>query len=197
MIRFRRFRCYVTNIAFKNRLFEFGYLIILSSILTTIMALVSSIDVVFLYKFLIVLSLILAVTSIRQSNCLVFSILTKDLGMSIKDLSKYHSYDYYTERIQISELFKKECIEGILNISNKKYAKKIKITTHRWVYENILLDNKVLNLYEVKAIKKGKIIVAQEVLTLNSNDCFKKYKSKLKKSAYQKRDKYKIILIKK
>lgn len=194
LLKFRRLRCKITNFAFKNRINEFIYLIILSLIITQILSAFVKIDSISLYVYLIVLSGILAVTSIRPSNCVVFSALTKDLGMSIKDLSKYHSYDYYEDREAISELFKKECIDGIITLSKKSYAKKMKATTHKWVYENILCDEQVLKLYEVKGIPCGKIKVPQEVLTLNSDESFIKYKDRLRKSAYQKREKYRVTL---
>lgn len=146
------------------------------------------------YLYLIILSAVLSITSVRPSNCIIFSILTRDLGMSIKDLSNYYSYDYYKDREAISELFKKECIEGIINLSKKCYARSMKATTHKWVYENILCNEAVLELYEVKGIPCGKIRVPQEVLTINSDESFCKYKDRLKKSAYQKRDKYKVTL---
>lgn len=194
LFKLRAIRCKIANLAFKNRINEFIYLISLSLLITKILSYFVRFDSVALYLYLIGLSAVLSITSVRPSNCVVFSALTKDLGMSIKDLSKYHSYDYYEDREAISELFKKECIDGIVKLSEKSYAKKMKATTHKWVYENILCDEEVLKLYEVKGIPCGEIKVPQEVLTLNSDESFTKYKNRLKKSAYQKREKYKVTL---
>jgi len=194
LLKFRRIRCKITNLAFKNRINEFIYLMVLSLIITKALSVFVKIDSLSLYVYLIALSAVLSITSVRPSNCVVFSVLTRDLGMSIKDLSKYHSYDYYEDREAISELFKKECIEGITNLSKKPYAKKMRATTHKWVYENILCIEEVLKIYEVKGVPCGKIKVPQEVLTLNSNESFVRYKDRLKKSAYQERDKYKVTL---
>lgn len=184
----------ISIVSFKTRLNEFIYLAILSSILTVIISFFKS-DTFSLYIFLLSLSAVLSLTTIRMSNCMVYSLITGDLGMSVNDPMPFHTLDYKNDKDTISRIFKDDCIQGILKLSTKPYGRKIKITTHKWMYENVLCNNEVLNLFDIRVKKCGMFRIPKEVLFLVSDNSFNNYRDYISKSVFLKREKYKIILI--
>lgn len=183
----------IYNSAFKKRTNEFVYLITLSAIINKCVSLTGA-DTMPLFIFLIVCSAILAITTVRPSNNTVYSILTKHLSMNINDSSQYHALDYYEDRKEIAELFKEEFIRGLVYLHINPFCKTIKLTTHKWVYDEIICSKDVQIMYNVTVKQSGKTKIPQEVLLLNSNKSFGKNKERLNNTAFQEREQYKIIL---
>jgi len=183
----------IYNGAFKKRLNELAYLIMLSAIINKVISLFGE-ETTSLFIFLIVCSVILVITTVRASNNTVYSILTKHLSMNIKDGSQYHVLDYYDDRKEIAELFKEEFIQGLVHLSLNPFCKTIKLTTHKWIYDEIICSKDVQVMYNVTAKPYGKCKIPQEVLLLNSNKSFLRNQERLNKSVFQERKQYKVIL---
>lgn len=183
----------IYNSAFKKRTNELVYLIVLSAIINKVVSLLG-VDTMPLFIFLIGCSVVLALTTIRSSNNTIYSVITKHLSMNINDSSQYHSLDYYENREEVAELFKEEFIQGLISLSVTPFCGKIKLTTHKWVYDNVICNDKVQRLYEVDMKPFGKCKIPQEVLLLNSSKSFGKNQERLNKSAFQEREQYKIVL---
>lgn len=186
----------IYNSAFRNRKNEFFYLFILSAILVKIMSFIND-ETLQLSIFLIIFSVILSITTIRGSNNVIYSMITKHISMNLLDKHLYHSLDYYTEREEVAELFKEEFITGLENLSKKPFCKKIKMTTHRWVFDNIVNTERIKKIYTIKYKSNTTCKIPQEVLLLCSYKSIKDNIERLNKSAFQDRDKYEIILIRK
>lgn len=181
------------NFSFKKKINEFVYLFIISAIMTRIVSLINP-DTYHLTVFLILISGILSLTTIRGSNNVIYSIILKYLSMNILDSSEYHSLDYYTQREKISDIFKEEFIQGLEALALMPFCGKIKMTTHKWVFDKILCDERITKLYIVEAIPYKTCKIPQEVLLLCPYKSIKQNFEKLNKSAFQNREQYKIIL---
>jgi len=114
--------------------------------------------------------------------------------MNLLDSSEYHSLDYYTQRKDIANLFKEEFISGLEKLASLPFCKKIKMTTHKWVFDKVICDERILRLYTVEAIPYKTCKIPQEVLLLCPYHTIKHNSENLEKSAFQEREQYKIIL---
>lgn len=183
----------IYNGAFKRRINEFVYLLVLSSIVIKILK-VFSINTRSLFLFLVSVSGVLCITTIRASNNTIYSIITKHISMNIKDSSQYHELDYYDDRNEIAQIFKEEFIEGLICLSITPFCKKIRLTTHKWIYDEVICNDKIQKIYEVEVKQSGNCKIPQEVLLLNSNKSFIKNQKRLNKTVFQERIQYKITL---
>lgn len=183
----------IYNISFKNRKNEFIYLILLSCIINKLVSFIKP-ETISLFIFLFICSALLSITTIRASNNTIYNVFTKHLSMNIKDKYKYHSLDYYDDRKEIAELFKEEFKEGLIYLGLNPFCKIIKLTTHKWIYDEIICDNSIKSTYDVTVKKIGKTKIPQEVLLLNSNQSFIKNNERLNNTAFQEREQYKIVL---
>lgn len=134
----------ILNSAFKSKISLFIYLNILTLIICGLFSKNFLSDIIICE---IIIS-ILVITTIRLSNVMIYSKIIKCMSMNILDLTPYYNLDYINEKSAVSELFKKEFIEAILNAKDKK-IKKITMTTHKWVYENVCLNMEILKYYNV------------------------------------------------
>lgn len=174
------------NYFFNNSIYEFFYLSILSLLFVGSISLFKNFfDIKFLL-YLLFISFILSITTKRLSSVLIYSKITKHLSMNLKKINEYKNYNYDNkdEKNIIAEDFKNNFIKGILYAGNKRY-KKIKLSTHKWVVENVINDDKISNLYNIKIINKNKTSIILEVLLLATG------KTNIKEA---KRKGYKVIL---
>lgn len=143
----------------------------------------------YLILFMEPLIVLLSLTTYRLSRIAVYSSTLKFLSMNLDDINMFSEYDYDSAEGKqiISDIFKDEFILFLEN-AHKKNFKKIKMTTHKWVVNNVVLDDRVTSLYNVEVAKCGKCYIILEVLLLAG---------KYTPSAYIERDKYKVILTKK
>ena len=140
----------------------------------------------YLILFLEPLIILLTLTTYRLSDIGVYSSLLKCLSMNLKDINMFTMYDYDNpeEKAIIRNIFKNEFILFLQN-AHKKNFKVIKMTTHKWVVENIILSNEITSIYEPSIVECGKCKSTLEVLLLAG-----KYTS----SAYINRTQYKVTL---
>lgn len=140
----------------------------------------------YLILFLEPLILLLTLTTYRLSDVGVYSSLLKCLSMNLKDVSMFNAYDYDNpeEKSIISGIFRDEFILFLQN-AHKKNFNVIKMTTHKWVVENIILSNDIASIYESNIVECGKCKSTLEVLLLAG---------KYTPSAYIDRQRYKVIL---
>lgn len=170
------------NKAFKNKINVFVYLSILSVIFTLILYPITKEFLEFLI-YLLVIAFILAITTVRLSPVVVYSKITKHLSMNLKDLNYGHNFDYDIEedRYELSLLFRKDFINGI-KYAHKKGYRTIRMTTHKWVIENIVKDEEINKLYEIKITENGECDTKLETLLLAGKDTKRK---NFKKKSYK------------
>lgn len=140
-----------------------------------------------LFVFLMQLIIIpISLTNVRLSKVIVYSKLFKIVSMSLLDINMYKNLDYdeIKDKEIISQDFKNEFIQGLIKC---KY-KNIKMTTHKWVIENIIKSEAITNIYDIELVQKKKEYLIFDILILSR---------KYTKSAYVKRQIYKVKLKKK
>lgn len=171
------------NYFVNNRLFMFINFNILFAIIAV---LIKDLSLILFIQPLIIL---IVFTTYRLSNVGVYSSVFHILSMNLKDVNmfKYYDYDNEKDREIISNIFKEEFILFLKNAYIKNF-KTIKMTTHKWVVNNVVLDEEIQNLYEIEVKEIGKCKSTLEVLLLAG-----KYTPR----AYYSRIKYKVILRKK
>lgn len=172
----------IYNRAFNSKLNIFIYLLILSTIFSAILSPITKDFFGFLLN-LIVIDIILALTTVRLSNVVVYSKITKHLSMNLLSLSygNNFNYDNKEEREALSEVFKEDFIQGI-EYAHKKGYKTIRMTTHKWVVENIVKNNRVKNLYYINIEDHGECNTKLETILLAGKDTARK---NFKKKCYK------------
>lgn len=170
------------NKAFNNKLSVFLYLLILSTIFSAILFPITKDFFGFLLN-LVVIAIILAVTTVRLSKVVVYSKITKHLSMNLLslDYGTDFNYDKKEERDSLGEIFKEDFIQGI-EYAHKKGYKTIKMTTHKWVVENIVKNNRVQNLYHISIEEHGECDTKLETILLAGKDTERK---NFKKKCYK------------
>ena len=172
------------NNAFNNKKSIFIYLTLLSVIFNLIICVITHKFRFDYLLFLILIALVLSLTTIRLSSVIIYSPLLKVLSMNLVELHMYAKYDYDKDKVSISNEFKESFIEGLV-FAGKKGYKKIYMTTHRWVLENVLSDERVRKYYNVEYKESGIADITLEALLLtNGNTSLKNFK----------RHQYKIIM---
>lgn len=106
--------------------------------------------------------------------------------MNLKDVNMFKDFDYnsISGKQKISEIFKSEFIES-LKILQEKGFDKVSFTTHKWVVNNVVLSEKITELFDVDIKESGVCKSTLEVLLL----C-----GKYTPSAYIERVQYKVKL---
>lgn len=153
----------------------------------------SSRDLWGMFSNVFVVAVILALTTKRLSNNSIYSRVTKTLSMNIQDFSVYHSLDYINDRTTIAQIYQEEFIEAI-ETAHKRGYKKIKMTTHFWVYSRIVLHERVAQLYHVKVKEKGHTKIPLEVTLLVNKATIDQYPDKIMSEAIRDRIKYQVTL---
>jgi len=130
-------------------------------------------DIITMLTIWIVLSLVYAIirsfSYIRVSNSMVYSRRSRRAYMNIKDPSKYRSLNYIKHKTAVSDLVKKEFIEGIQKVAAISPGSPISAITHKWVIENVIDSPEVQQHYLLNDNDKkviGKKVMAQNVLLL-------------------------------
>lgn len=134
----------IINLLFKTKVSLFLYL----NIIVSIILLLFSSNFISDFLMLEVVVIILVITTVRLSNSMIYSKITKHLSMNIFNLEKYYELDYCNEKEKISEIFKTECVQALLNAKERK-IRKIKASTHKWMFENIFSSEDVLKFYDL------------------------------------------------
>lgn len=137
--------------------------------------------------FMQVLIIVIAISNVRLSEVIVYNRLFKIVSMSLSDINRYKEYDYDNEldKIKISKDFKEEFIKGLTNPNNK--LKKISMTTHKWVVENVINSKEVQSLFDVdiRSLKEGyltfDVLILSRKYTKRADIKRKKFKVKLTK----------------
>lgn len=143
-----------------------------------------------IFPFIIILSLSVK----RISNNFLFSRITKHASMIIKDTTRYREIDYINKKQELSNLLKKEFIEGLINAS--KISKKVRFSTHKWFVENVVLSKEIKDVYDIEILEDGKISLSLEVLTLIRWSEIVKLNPEIINSVLKKRKGYKVKLSK-
>lgn len=185
----------IYNTSFKTRFYEFIYLTILGLIISIPLSLITN-DFWAMSIFLMVISIILSLTTIRLSNAVIYSKITKHISMNVLDFNEYHSKKYLENKKEIAQIFSDEFIEGIIRAYDLN-CKKIRMTTHEWVYKNVLLDERVLSRYSIEIKEKGMCKIPFEVLLLANKSYVLSNSEIMLKEAYRERKQYYIVLKKK
>lgn len=110
----------IFNLSFKSKISLFIYL---NGIVSIMLCLFSS-NFISDFIMLEVIIIILVITTVRFSNSMIYSKITKHLSMNILNLDKYYELDYCNEKEKIAEIFKNECIEALLTAKENKISKK-------------------------------------------------------------------------
>lgn len=139
----------------NNLLFFFNLLNILICIIIR--------DIEF-FLILEIIILILTFSTKRVSKLLVYNSLFHIVSMNLEDVNMFKDYNYKIEKDKISEIFKEELINGLLKIN----AKYIKFQTHKFVVENILKDNRILDIYDLTYKQEGYKSFKYNVLLLTN-----------------------------
>lgn len=170
------------NRALNNKINVFIYLSILSCMFTVLLYPITK-DIFEFLRYLLVVTFILAITTVRLSCVAVYSKLTKHLSMNLEDLNYGHNFDYdkKEDRYELSLLFKRDFINAVEYAHQKGY-KTIRMTTHKWVVENVVKDEKVTKLYDIKITEKGECDTKLETLLLAGKDTKRK---NFKKKSYK------------
>ncbi|WCK57365.1 hypothetical protein PP175_29690 (plasmid) [Aneurinibacillus sp. Ricciae_BoGa-3] len=183
------------NSLFRTRWQEIIYLSALSIVLSGLHALFFG-GFWSLLWVLLIGSSILTLTTVRLSNACVYSRITKHISMIILDLQVYHNKDYVNNKSDISSRFQEEFIQALEN-AHKCGFRKIKMTTHAWLYHQVCLNERINSLYDVKVREAGTCRIPMEVLILASQSSVETSPSFLLKEALRTRKQYKIKLIRK
>lgn len=174
------------NYLFNNKFYEFLYLVAISTLFFSIISLINnSFDLTFL-AYLHFISLILSITTNRLSDVVIYSTITKHLSMNLKNIKEYEHYNYddCNEKEIIAKDFRDKFIDGIIYAGNKKY-KKIRLSTHKWVINNVLNDDRIKKYYNIEIKESGTTNIVLEMLLLANGN------TKIIKA---KRKGYKVIL---
>ncbi|MFF2532474.1 hypothetical protein ACFVS2_26765 [Brevibacillus sp. NPDC058079] len=180
------------NGLFHNRMTIFLYLSSLGFVFSLITYPLTH-DLWSFFLYILVISAILTITTIRLSNNSIYSRLTKHLSMNIADFQDYHSKNYLNDRMEVAELFQEEFITAI-ETAHRKRCKTIRMTTHAWVYRHVMLHPRVQARYHVEAEEYGECKIPLEVLLLIAPIVIQKNPLKTFEIATKKRKQYKILL---
>ena len=175
----------IFNKSFKNKITLFFYL----NVIAVVMLALFSTDFKSEFIMIELVIITLVITTIRLSNSMIYSKLTKHLSMNILNLDKYYELDYCKEKDKIAEIFKDECVQALLQAKEKK-IKTIRATTHKWMFENVFSSDDILKFYDLKYTTGGDeniIMEMSEFIPLSKKNSIKnknfirnKYKVKLK-----------------
>lgn len=175
----------IFNKSFKNKITLFFYL----NTLAIIMLGLFSTDFKTEFIMIEIVISILVITTIRLSNSMIYSKLTKHLSMNIFNLEKYYELDYCEEKDKIADMFKDECVQALLQAKEKK-IKIIRATTHKWMVDNVFTSSEILKYYDFKCKKGGNENLVMEITEFipmsrknsvrNKNFIRTRYKVKLK-----------------
>lgn len=174
----------IFNLSFKSKISLFIYL---NGIVSIMLCLFSS-NFISDFIMLEVIIIILVITTVRFSNSMIYSKITKHLSMNILNLDKYYELDYCNEKEKIAEIFKNECIEALLTAKENKITK-IRATTHKWMFQNVFSSDDVLKFYDLTYTTGGEeniimemsefIPISKKNTIRNKNFIRNKYKVKL------------------
>lgn len=174
----------IFNLSFKSKISLFIYL---NEIVSIMLCLFSS-NFISDFIMLEVIIIILVITTVRFSNSMIYSKITKHLSMNILNLDKYYELDYCNEKEKIAEIFKNECIEALLKAKENKITK-IRATTHKWMFQNVFSSDDVLKFYDLTYTTGGEeniimemsefIPISKKNTIKNKNFIRNKYKVKL------------------
>lgn len=137
----------------------------------------------------------------RVSNNTIYERTNGSLHMDILFFWRYWRIDYFEENDKIRELLKQEFIQGLKKIARKAKGKKIKVSTHKWVYDNVMCSPEVQKLYRVDIVCLGDgkrtnpYIITATVLSLMSPWYIWRNRDKAKAFAMKKRLGYTLELI--
>lgn len=112
--------------------------------------------------------------------------------MSLLYPEDYRKLGYKINKSKISEKLRNEFISGIKEAL--KYRASIRFRTHKWVIENVVLDNEIVSNYDVKIKKRGKTILPIEVLALFSAKEILEDGEYAFKTATRKREAYYVVI---
>ncbi|MBP1309082.1 hypothetical protein JOD82_002102 [Paenibacillus sp. 1182] len=180
------------NLSFHSKLSIFAYLGFIGLIISACTFLITD-EFWELFIYIMFVAGCLSLTTVRLSNNIMFSRLTKHMSMNINSFKVYHDYDYVTQRAAIAEQFQEEFITAIETAYNKGYTR-IKMTTHAWVYQHVLQHPRVNALYNIEAKKLGIRAIPLETLLLASNVTFQQHPDHLLNLAVMKRQQYRVKL---
>ena len=148
----------IFNKSFKNKITLFFSL----NVIAIIMLWLFSTDFKTEFIMIEVIISILVITTMRLSNSMIYSKVTKHLSMNILKLEKYYELDYCKEKDKIADIFKDECIQALLQAKKKK-IKTIRATTHKWMVDNVFTSSEILKYYDFKYKTGGNESLVMEI----------------------------------
>lgn len=180
------------NRLFHDRIAIFFYLCLLGFLLSLVVYPLTD-DLWGFFLYISIVAGILTLTTVRLSNNSVYSRLTKHLSMNIRSFEGYHRFNYIEDRASIAKLYQEEFIVAIESAHRKRY-KTIKMTTHAWVYEQVILHPRIQSIYSPKAKESGSCKAPLEIVLLVTPSVIRSEPSKIYELATRSRKQYKIIL---
>ncbi|KLU61425.1 hypothetical protein CEB3_c21040 [Peptococcaceae bacterium CEB3] len=148
-----------------------------------------------LYAFLVY-----SIFLFRASNNAVYSRFQHTLHMSVRWFWRYWRLDYFKEHAKVAELLKQEFIQALQKLAKKN--KRIRASTHKWVYKNVICSPEVQKIYDVKVVGLGDandpdhyIVTAHNILSLMSPLYILRNWGRVRKFAMKKRLGYELELI--